>query len=199
MHSTQQEKAKDFRALHEGEAFVIHPGTPGRQRHPRRACPTCGRPGWGDGPPGLGRPRERLRSRSRRCRARGLPRRRGRSGGWLDRGLRPPEWDLRLRSRGGASGGDERAGADVLYAPGLGSADEIQAVCAATSKPVNVLAHPGLSVRDIAAAGACRISVGGALAWAAVEAMAAAAEQMRDDGDFSGLAAPNRIREWLGQ
>src|SRR5215210_8070178 len=40
----------------------------------------------------------------------------------------------------------ERAGADVLYAPGLRNADEISTVCGATSKPVNVLAHPGLTM-----------------------------------------------------
>jgi 2-methylisocitrate lyase-like PEP mutase family enzyme len=34
----------------------------------------------------------------------------------------------------------ERAGADVLYAPGLRTADEIRAVVDATSKPINVLA-----------------------------------------------------------
>jgi 2-methylisocitrate lyase-like PEP mutase family enzyme len=38
----------------------------------------------------------------------------------------------------------ERAVADVLYAPGLQNGDEIRAVCEATSKPLNVLAHPGL-------------------------------------------------------
>jgi 2-methylisocitrate lyase-like PEP mutase family enzyme len=92
----------------------------------------------------------------------------------------------------------ERAGADVLYAPGLRSGDEIRAVCEATSKPVNVLAHPGLSLSEIVAAGARRISVGGALAWVAVGAMAASAEEMRDTGDFSSLAAPVRIKEWLG-
>src|SRR5204863_4310030 len=82
----------------------------------------------------------------------------------------------------------ERAGADVLYAPGLRSADEIRAVCAATSKPLNVLAHPGLSMAEITEAGARRVSVGGALTWVAVGAMAAAAERLRDDGDFSVLA-----------
>ena len=92
----------------------------------------------------------------------------------------------------------ERAGADVLYAPGLRSEDEIRAVCGATSKPVNVLARPGLSMSEIAAAGAQRISVGGALTWVAVSAMAAAAETMRDFGDFSSLAAPVQIEEWLG-
>jgi 2-methylisocitrate lyase-like PEP mutase family enzyme len=92
----------------------------------------------------------------------------------------------------------ERAGADVLYAPGLRSGDEIRAVCEATSKPLNVLARPGLSMREIVDAGGRRVSVGGALTWVAVAAMAAAAEKMRDDGDFSQLDAPVRIEEWLG-
>jgi 2-methylisocitrate lyase-like PEP mutase family enzyme len=91
----------------------------------------------------------------------------------------------------------ERAGADVLYAPGLQTAEEIRAVCAAVSRPVNVLARPGLSMGEIVAAGAQRVSVGGTLAWAAVNAMAAAAEQMRDRGDFSALGAPGGIRDWL--
>jgi 2-methylisocitrate lyase-like PEP mutase family enzyme len=91
----------------------------------------------------------------------------------------------------------ERAGADVLYAPGLRNADEIRAVCDAVSKPVNVLAHPRLSMSEIAEAGAQRISVGGALAFAAVAAFAAAAEQVRD-GDFSALHARPPLRDWLG-
>lgn len=92
----------------------------------------------------------------------------------------------------------ERAGADVLYAPGLGTTGEIRAVCQAVSRPVNVLARPHLTVSDIAEAGARRISVGGSLAWAAVEAMITAAERMRDHGDFSTLAAPTRITAALG-
>jgi len=91
----------------------------------------------------------------------------------------------------------ERAGADVLFAPGLRDAEEIQAVCAAVGKPVNVLGRPGLSVAGIAAAGAQRISVGGSLAWAAVEAMTGAAERIRDAGDLDGLGPPTRVREWL--
>jgi 2-methylisocitrate lyase-like PEP mutase family enzyme len=91
----------------------------------------------------------------------------------------------------------EGAGADVLYAPGLQSGDEIRAVCDAVTKPVNVLARPKLSLREIVAAGARRVSVGGALTWTAVAAMAAAAERMRDDGDFSSLDVPVRITEWL--
>jgi 2-methylisocitrate lyase-like PEP mutase family enzyme len=91
----------------------------------------------------------------------------------------------------------EEAGADVLFAPGLRDADQIRAVCAATSKPVNVLAHPKLTMREIVDAGAQRVSVGGALTWTAVNAMAAAAERLRDDGDFSVLGSSKRIQEWL--
>src|SRR4051794_31217746 len=58
----------------------------------------------------------------------------------------------------------ERAGADVLYAPGLRTGDEVRAVCAAVGKPVNVLAHPGLSMRDIATAGGRRAGGGGGAA-----------------------------------
>jgi 2-methylisocitrate lyase-like PEP mutase family enzyme len=91
----------------------------------------------------------------------------------------------------------EGAGADVLYAPGLGGADEIRAVCEATTKPLNVLALPHLSVTEIAAAGGRRISVGSLLTWVAVDAMADAAIQIRDGGDLSGLKVTGRVREWL--
>ena len=91
----------------------------------------------------------------------------------------------------------QSAGADVLYAPGLRSADEIRTVCKAVTKPVNVLAHRGLSLREITEAGGERISVGGALTWVAVGALAAAAKQIRDDGDFSALVAPAELGEWL--
>jgi 2-methylisocitrate lyase-like PEP mutase family enzyme len=89
----------------------------------------------------------------------------------------------------------ERAGADVLYAPGLRSPDEIRAVSEATSRPLNVLARPGLSMSEIVAAGGQRVSVGGGLTWVAVNAMAVAAEQMRDLGDFSALDVPSRVDE----
>lgn len=91
----------------------------------------------------------------------------------------------------------EEAGADVLYAPGLGSAEEVRTVCEAVGKPVNVLAHPGLTMAEITTAGAQRVSVGGALGWAAAEAMVEAAEAIRDRGDFSGLRGYGRVREFL--
>jgi 2-methylisocitrate lyase-like PEP mutase family enzyme len=92
----------------------------------------------------------------------------------------------------------ERAGADVLYAPGLSTVDEIRAVCDATSRPVNVLARPNLSMSEIAGAGAQRVSVGGALTWVAVRAFVDAAEAMRDRGDFSALGVSVRLGDWLG-
>jgi 2-methylisocitrate lyase-like PEP mutase family enzyme len=92
----------------------------------------------------------------------------------------------------------EEAGADVLYAPGLRTAEEVRAVCAAVSRPVNVLALPELSLAEVVAAGAQRISVGGGLTWVAVSAMAAAAREIRDDGDFSSLGARLPLDDWLG-
>ena len=91
----------------------------------------------------------------------------------------------------------ESAGADVLYAPGLRTAEQIRAVCDAVSKPVNVLALPGLSVGEIMAAGAQRVSVGGGLAWVAVKAMADAAVAIRDGSDLSALAARVPLGDWL--
>jgi 2-methylisocitrate lyase-like PEP mutase family enzyme len=92
----------------------------------------------------------------------------------------------------------ERAGADVLYAPGLGDADQIRSVCEAVSKPVNVLARTGLSMAEIAEAGAQRVSIGSRLTWVAAAAVASAAERIRDDGDFSALAARVDLEKWLG-
>jgi 2-methylisocitrate lyase-like PEP mutase family enzyme len=91
----------------------------------------------------------------------------------------------------------EQAGADVLYAPGLRTAAEIRAVCDAVSKPVNVLALPGLTLAEIVEAGARRVSVGGGLTWVAVSAMADAATRIRDEGDFSALAARLPLADWF--
>ena len=91
----------------------------------------------------------------------------------------------------------EEAGADVLYAPGLHSAGEIAAVCQAVSRPVNVLAVPELSLAEIVGAGAQRVSVGGALTWVALTAMADAAEAIREEGDFSALAARLPLDDWF--
>ena len=90
----------------------------------------------------------------------------------------------------------ERAGADVLFAPGLRTADEVRAVCAAVGRPVNVLGHRGLTMAEIADAGAQRVSIGGALTWVAVGAAFEAAEKLRD-GDLSVLTARLPLADWL--
>jgi 2-methylisocitrate lyase-like PEP mutase family enzyme len=70
------------------------------------------------------------------------------------------------------------AGADCLYAPGLRTVEQIRSVCDAVSKPVNVLRLGALSVADIVAAGAQRVSVGGALTWVARDAFVEAAKRL---------------------
>ena len=91
----------------------------------------------------------------------------------------------------------EAAGADVLYAPGLRSGDEIRAVCEAVSLPVNVLAHRGLTMAEIVEAGGQRVSVGGALTWVGAGAVVAAAERIRDTGSFEDLGVRLPLDDWL--
>ncbi|HEY7461675.1 MAG TPA: isocitrate lyase/phosphoenolpyruvate mutase family protein [Gemmatimonadota bacterium] len=82
----------------------------------------------------------------------------------------------------------EAAGADALYAPGLTRAEDIRTVCAAVSKPVNVLAglkNASFSVAELAALGVRRISVGSALSRAALGAFARAAREIREHGTFT--------------
>ena len=83
------------------------------------------------------------------------------------------------------------AGADVLYAPGLPDMDAVRAVCAGVSKPVNILVIGPLtrhSAAEFAEAGAARLSVGGALAWAAYATLAEA-HGMLSDGRFDAPGA----------
>ena len=83
------------------------------------------------------------------------------------------------------------AGADVLYAPGLPSLDAIREVCASVSNPVNVvmgLKGATFSVEELAAVGVKRISVGGALARAALGAFVRAAREVKDKGTFTFAA-----------
>ncbi|MGY4815403.1 isocitrate lyase/PEP mutase family protein [Pseudomonas chlororaphis subsp. piscium] len=87
------------------------------------------------------------------------------------------------------------AGADVLYAPGLSSAEEIIAVVRAVApKPVNVLMSGGLklTLAQLSELGVKRISVGSALARAAYGAFYQAAQEIRDHGsfDFADRAIP---------
>jgi 2-methylisocitrate lyase-like PEP mutase family enzyme len=91
----------------------------------------------------------------------------------------------------------EAAGADVLYAPGLRTVAEIRTVCAAVSRPLNVLAFGDLTLAEIAAAGAQRVSVGGGLTWVAVGAFADAARAIRQQGDLSSLGVRVPLGDWL--
>jgi 2-methylisocitrate lyase-like PEP mutase family enzyme len=82
----------------------------------------------------------------------------------------------------------QEAGADVLYAPGLSSADEIASVVRAVDRPVNALATmPALRLGfdELSALGVRRISVGGALARVAFGATLRAAREMRERGTFT--------------
>lgn len=82
------------------------------------------------------------------------------------------------------------AGADVLYAPGLRSADEVrQVVRAAGRLPINVLAFtPGLTLEQFEDLGVRRVSVGGSLARAAWSGFVSAAQDIAQHGRFDSLA-----------
>ena len=95
----------------------------------------------------------------------------------------------------------EAVGADVLYAPGLATLDEIRAVTSAVGKPVNVLMsgfNSKLTVPELAAAGVKRISVGGALARAALGGLLRAAREIRDSGSFTYVEAAATTPELNG-
>ncbi|MDT4951913.1 MAG: hypothetical protein QOJ02_51 [Acidobacteriota bacterium] len=96
----------------------------------------------------------------------------------------------------------EAAGADVLYAPGLTTLDEVRLVTDALTKPVNVLAPllKGVTVAQLADAGAKRISTGGALARAAITALLRAGADMCEAGSFawtSDLASSADVKKLL--
>ena len=91
----------------------------------------------------------------------------------------------------------EAAGADVLYAPGLATVDEIRAVCSSVSRPVNVLGFPGFTIGEIFEAGAQRVSVGGGLTWVGVAAMADAVATLLGTGDLSPLDVDVPVDRWF--
>jgi 2-methylisocitrate lyase-like PEP mutase family enzyme len=82
----------------------------------------------------------------------------------------------------------ETAGAEVLYAPGLASLDQIRTVCASVSRPVNVvmgLVGSTFSVQQLAEAGVKRISLGSSLARVSLGALMRAAREIKENGTFS--------------
>lgn len=82
----------------------------------------------------------------------------------------------------------EKAGAEVLYAPGLTRPEDIRTVCASVTKPVNVLmglkGAPRLTVMELGELGVRRISVGSGFSRAALTAFSHAAREVIDDGTF---------------
>ena len=82
-----------------------------------------------------------------------------------------------------------RAGADVLYAPGLKDRETIETLCASVDKPVNVVMGLGrgvnISVGELAEAGVKRISLGSSLSRAALGAFLRAAREIGDEGTFN--------------
>jgi 2-methylisocitrate lyase-like PEP mutase family enzyme len=82
----------------------------------------------------------------------------------------------------------QEAGADVLFAPGLATAEDIRTVVESVDRPVSVLAVRGApSTAELAALGVARVSVGGAFAFAALGALCEAAEELRDHGTYGYL------------
>jgi 2-methylisocitrate lyase-like PEP mutase family enzyme len=85
----------------------------------------------------------------------------------------------------------EKAGADVVYAPGLRDLATIATVASSVMKPLNVVmsaADPALTVAQLAKAGVKRISIGGALSRLALASVLKAAHEMKEQGGFSWMA-----------
>jgi len=92
----------------------------------------------------------------------------------------------------------QEAGADVLYAPGLATRDDIAAVVSSVDRPVNVvmgLLSVQLSLTDLAAIGVRRVSVGSALCRTALGAFLRAAREMQEHGTFTFAAEAANPRE----
>ncbi len=84
----------------------------------------------------------------------------------------------------------ERAGADVLFAPGLPDLAAVRAVCAAVSKPVNFMAGikgKSFTVAELEAAGVKRISLATSLYRAAMSGLLEAAREVKEKGTFGYL------------
>ncbi|HMK63519.1 MAG TPA: isocitrate lyase/phosphoenolpyruvate mutase family protein [Acidimicrobiales bacterium] len=80
----------------------------------------------------------------------------------------------------------QEANADVLFAPGLTSAQEIQSLVSSVDAPVSVLVqHGSPPVDELAALGVARVSVGGAFAYSAYAGMVDAAREFMEAGTYS--------------
>ena len=94
----------------------------------------------------------------------------------------------------------EAAGADVLYAPGLHSLEEIRTVTSALNKPFNLVmgfADPTITLEQLGAAGVRRVSIGGGLSRVALKAFMDAARQMQQ-GHFGFITEMASIKDLRG-
>lgn len=82
----------------------------------------------------------------------------------------------------------QEAGADVLYAPGLASREDVAAVVRSVDRPVNVLMMGQVPFAELAEMGAKRVSTGAALTRAALSAFLRAAREMKEHGTFTFAA-----------
>lgn len=92
----------------------------------------------------------------------------------------------------------QEAGADVLYAPGLATKEDIAAVVSSVDRPVNVimgLRGVQLSLAELSAIGVRRVSVGSALCRTAMGAFLRAATEMREHGTFAFAAEAVSTKE----
>ncbi len=98
----------------------------------------------------------------------------------------------------------ERAGADVLMAPGLPDLDTVKAVCAALKQPFNFMAGikgKSFTAAGLAGAGVRRISLATSLYRAALSGVIAAANEVREHGTFGyvdGALATPELNKYLG-
>jgi 2-methylisocitrate lyase-like PEP mutase family enzyme len=94
----------------------------------------------------------------------------------------------------------QEAGAHVLYAPGLTTAEQIRAVIGSVDRPVNVLALPGAPpVAELAELGVARISVGSAFSLAAMGALVEAGRELLDRGTYGFWERAATGRTAVGQ
>jgi 2-methylisocitrate lyase-like PEP mutase family enzyme len=98
----------------------------------------------------------------------------------------------------------ERAGADVLFAPGLPDLDSVRAVCSAVSRPVNFMAGirgASFTVEQLRDAGVKRISVAGSLYRASVQGLLEAAREIQANGTFEyveRIVTSPELNKYLG-
>lgn len=95
----------------------------------------------------------------------------------------------------------ERAGAEVLFAPGLPTLEAVRTVCGAVGKPVNFMVGiPGKSwpLAELAAAGVRRVSLATSLYKAAITGLVAAAREIREKGTFGYVDAAIASKDLSG-